>query len=239
MTSSRGLRHRQRYYRLLWLEHGWHWHHGIAWQVHNIWATWDVTWATLVSKLMYASPVWFDFLNEGSRNRCQSVLNRLKRSGYLGDFEGFVELCDRADEGLFRAIVTNHPMWCINCCLQNGLFHTTWDLDPIICSYQQQIIISRKILFIECYILKHLGLTCNVPMKHLGLSPHVWRSMHFDNINPFNGIDEYTRHHTHDVIWFKFEKKLHSKGVKVKYQLIPIVEEIKSLNYDIINYENS
>ena len=28
------------------------------------------------------------------------------------------------------------------------------------------------------------------------------------NINPFNGIDEYTRHHTHDVIWFKFEKKI-------------------------------
>ena len=33
------------------------------------------------------------------------------------------------------------------------------------------------------------------------------------NINPFNGIDEYTRHHMHDVIWFKFEKKLHGKGV--------------------------
>ena len=36
------------------------------------------------------------------------------------------------------------------------------------------------------------------------------------NINPFNGIDEYTRHHTHDVIWFKFEKKLHGKGVNKK-----------------------
>ena len=35
-------------------------------------------------------------------------------------------------------------------------------------------------------------------------------------INPFNGIDEYTRHHTHDVIWFKFEKKLHGKGVNKK-----------------------
>ena len=35
-------------------------------------------------------------------------LKRTKRSGYLGeDFESFVELCGRADEGLFRAVVTN------------------------------------------------------------------------------------------------------------------------------------
>ena len=68
----------------------------------------DVTRATLVSKLMYASPVWFGFLNEGTRNRCQAVLNRLKRSGYLGeDFESFVEICGRADEGLCRAAVNN------------------------------------------------------------------------------------------------------------------------------------
>ena len=36
------------------------------------------------------------------------------------------------------------------------------------------------------------------------------------NINPFNGIDEYTRHHTHDWIWFKFEKKFQGKGVNKK-----------------------
>ena len=37
--------------------------------------------------------LWFGFLNEGSRNRCQAVLNRLKRAGFLGeDFESFVEL---------------------------------------------------------------------------------------------------------------------------------------------------
>ena len=65
----------------------------------------DVTRAILVSKLTYASPVWFGFLNE---NRCQAVLNRLKRSGYLGeDFESFVEICGWADEGLFRAAVNN------------------------------------------------------------------------------------------------------------------------------------
>ena len=64
--------------------------------------------ATLVSKLMYASPVWFGFLNEGSRNRCQAVLNRLKCPGYLGeDFKSFDELCGRADGGLFREVVTN------------------------------------------------------------------------------------------------------------------------------------
>ena len=60
-------------------------------------------------------------------------------------------------KGFLEQLLITHPMWCINYCLQNGLFHTTWDLEPIICSYQQQIIISRKILFIECYILTFIN----------------------------------------------------------------------------------
>ena len=56
-------------------------------------------------------PSMVRLMNEGSRNRCQAVLNRLKRYGYLGeDFESSVELCGRADEGLFRAVVTNYPL---------------------------------------------------------------------------------------------------------------------------------
>ena len=66
---------------------------------------WDVTRSTLVSKLMYAAPVWFGFLNEESKKRCQAVLNRMKRAGYLGrDFKSFGELCEEADKGLFKAV---------------------------------------------------------------------------------------------------------------------------------------
>ena len=96
-----------------------------------------------------AFPVWFGLFNEG---RCQAVLNRLKRSGYLEeDFECFVELCGRADEGLFRAVVTN-PLHVMRQLLLNGIVHTIWDLELITRSYQQLIIILRKFLFTECYM---------------------------------------------------------------------------------------
>jgi hypothetical protein len=72
-------------------------------------ALWDVTRSTLVSKLMYASPVWFGYLNEESKKRCQAVLNRMKRAGYLGkDFKSFAEMCVEADVGLFKAVTSNH-----------------------------------------------------------------------------------------------------------------------------------
>ena len=69
---------------------------------------WDVTRATLVSKLTYASPAWFGFLDGGSRSRCQGVINRLKRTGYLGEeFADFSELCESADEVPFREVLSN------------------------------------------------------------------------------------------------------------------------------------
>ena len=37
-------------------------------------ALWDVTRSTLVSKLMYASPVWFGFLNEESKKKFQHLI---------------------------------------------------------------------------------------------------------------------------------------------------------------------
>ena len=57
---------------------------------------------------MYASPAWFGFLNEESKKRCQAVLCRLKRAGYLGDdFKNFSEMCEEADVGLFKAVTSN------------------------------------------------------------------------------------------------------------------------------------
>jgi hypothetical protein len=89
-------------------------------------ALWDVTRSTLVSKLMYASPVWFGFLNEESKKRCQAVLNRMKRAGYLGeDFKSFTELCEEADAGLFKAVISNpdHVMYQLLPPLKNTPYH--------------------------------------------------------------------------------------------------------------------
>ena len=48
-------------------------------------AVWKVTCATLISKLVYASPAWFGFLNESCKERCQGIIQKLKCSGYLGN----------------------------------------------------------------------------------------------------------------------------------------------------------
>ena len=71
-------------------------------------ALWNVTRSTLISKLLYASPVWFGYLDRESRDRCQSLLNRLKRWGFLGkDFDNFITLCENADDVLFSALLLN------------------------------------------------------------------------------------------------------------------------------------
>ena len=57
---------------------------------------------------MYASPAWFGFLSESCKARCQGVIQKLKRSRYLGsDFESFTTLCEAADAAMFSAILCN------------------------------------------------------------------------------------------------------------------------------------
>ena len=71
-------------------------------------ALWNVTRSTLISKLLYASPVWFGYLDKESRDQCRSLLNRLKRWGFLGkDFDNFITLCENADDVLFSALLLN------------------------------------------------------------------------------------------------------------------------------------
>ena len=79
----------------------------MVWMAQHF-GVWNVTRSTLVSKLLYASPVWFGYLDKESRDRCQSLLNRLKRWGFLGkDFENFITLCENADDVLFSALLLN------------------------------------------------------------------------------------------------------------------------------------
>jgi len=68
----------------------------------------DVTKATLISQLTYASPAWSGFLSITDNNRLQSVIKKAKRFGYLpSSFPNFGELCADADENLFSAVRYN------------------------------------------------------------------------------------------------------------------------------------
>jgi len=46
-------------------------------------ALWDVTKATLIAQLLYASPAWWGYLKTDKRARLQSVIIKAKRYGYL------------------------------------------------------------------------------------------------------------------------------------------------------------
>ena len=52
--------------------------------------------ATLIAKLMYASPSWFGYIDAGGLLRVQAVLNRLVKQGYLPKEEpSFQVLCEK------------------------------------------------------------------------------------------------------------------------------------------------
>ena len=46
-------------------------------------ALWDVTQATLINKMLYASPLWWGFIDASDKQRLQSVLNKAVKLGFL------------------------------------------------------------------------------------------------------------------------------------------------------------
>ena len=69
---------------------------------------WDVTTQTLVARMLYASPVWWGFIDAGSRNEIEAVIRRLIRLNYLpSEFGLFEEMCRKADTALFSAVLTD------------------------------------------------------------------------------------------------------------------------------------
>ena len=71
-------------------------------------ALWDVTRATLVSKMLYASPVWWGSITAAAKQRLQSLLSKLQRVGFLPQqFSTFAELCEQADRSLFASVISN------------------------------------------------------------------------------------------------------------------------------------
>ena len=69
---------------------------------------WDVTRATLVAQILYASPAWWGFLKAEDSNRLQSVLSKAKRYGFLPrNFCTLHDLCESADKTLFQSVFHN------------------------------------------------------------------------------------------------------------------------------------
>ena len=69
---------------------------------------WDVTKATLVVKIMYASQVWWGFASSSEKMRLQAILNKATKLKYLQpNFTNLSDLCETADETLFRNILHN------------------------------------------------------------------------------------------------------------------------------------
>ena len=67
-------------------------------------ALWDVTQATVVAQLLYASPAWWGFLKADEKSRLQSVINKAQRYGYLPTpFRTMDELRQDLDETLFHS----------------------------------------------------------------------------------------------------------------------------------------
>jgi len=65
-------------------------------------ALWDITRATAVSQILYASPAWWGFLKADERNRLQSIIAKAIRYGYLPrSFSTLDELRENCDEQLF------------------------------------------------------------------------------------------------------------------------------------------
>lgn len=64
--------------------------------------------AVTLSKLLYASPLWWGFASSSDRDRLETFLRKAKRAGFYNTLSpNFSELCQSADQKLFKAIVSN------------------------------------------------------------------------------------------------------------------------------------
>jgi len=69
---------------------------------------WDVTKATVVSRIAYASPAWWGLLDEGSRQRLQALITKMIKQSLLPSSHSTMkELCDAADSRLFSEVLGN------------------------------------------------------------------------------------------------------------------------------------
>ncbi len=69
---------------------------------------WDVTKATLISRLTYAMPFWWGFLDSADKRSLERIVAKAKRWRFLPESHPCVEeLASKRDASLFREIIRN------------------------------------------------------------------------------------------------------------------------------------
>ena len=69
---------------------------------------WEVTRATFIARLTYASQAWWGLLDEQGRSRLEGVLKKAMKGGFLPKTHpAFAQICDSADERMFGEILRN------------------------------------------------------------------------------------------------------------------------------------
>ena len=76
----------------------------VTWPLHGQ-ALCDVTQATLVAQLLYASPAWSGFIKADEKDKLQSILNKTVRYGFLTNYKPLEYLFESSDTTLFSAIL--------------------------------------------------------------------------------------------------------------------------------------
>ena len=79
---------------------------------------WEVTWATALAHMLYASPAWCGYLDYAGKERLHSVHNKLIKQGFLSQNSPHLdELHSNIDAALFNKVLQN--MFSTNCLPQS------------------------------------------------------------------------------------------------------------------------
>src|SRR6218665_3734299 len=112
--------------------------HWMPYGLHN------VAKATLLSRLLYASPSWWGMTSADESLKIERFINKSRRLGYLPANQPTMEtMTDEADRRLLRAVVTcnNHVLMCLFPPIQ-ATQYTLRPIGPITSNSQKKIALT-------------------------------------------------------------------------------------------------
>ena len=96
-------------------------------------ALWDVTRATLVSQLLYASPAWWGYLKADEGNQLQSIIKKAAWYSYLsGSFSSLSKLREESDEKRFSSPDITPTMFCTQAHSQLIIWRSSIPAHPLL-----------------------------------------------------------------------------------------------------------
>ena len=116
---------------------------------------WEVTNATLLSKLTYASQAWWGMIDAEGKLRLQSVIKKAIKHGFLPKtYHTIQQLCEDADASLFLSILKNSAH-VLNQLLP-PIKHTSHDLRPR--AHNRVIPSEKDSFFCQTFLIRMLSL---------------------------------------------------------------------------------